>query len=92
VTPGTVVVREGQEGKGLYLILTGEVDVTKVDGSEKVLLATLRAGDCFGEISLIKKSPTTATVTAARHTTILFLRATPPPTGRRLARTRRLLP
>ena len=73
VTPGTMVVREGQEGKGLYLILTGEVDVTKVDGKDKVLLATLKAGDCFGEISLIKKSPTTATVTSARHTTILFL-------------------
>lgn len=73
VTPGTVIVKEGQEGKGLYLILTGEVDVTKVDGQEKVLLATLRAGDCFGEISLIKKSPTTATVTSARHTTVLFL-------------------
>lgn len=73
VTPGTVVVREGQEGKGLYLILMGEVDVTKIDGDEKVLLASLKAGDCFGEISLIKRSPTTATVTAARHTTILFL-------------------
>lgn len=73
VTPGTVIVREGQEGKGLYLILTGEVDVTKIDGTDKVLLATLKAGDCFGEISLIKRSPTTATVTAARHTTVLFL-------------------
>ena len=73
VTPGTVIVREGQEGKGLYLILTGEVDVTKVDGQEKVLLATLRAGECFGEISLVKQSPTTATVTSARHTTVLFL-------------------
>jgi CRP-like cAMP-binding protein len=73
VTPGTVIVREGMEGKGLYLILTGEVDVTKVDGKEKVLLATLRAGECFGEISLVKRSPTTATVTSARHTTVLFL-------------------
>jgi CRP-like cAMP-binding protein len=73
VTPATVIVREGQEGKGLYLILTGEVDVTKVDGKDKVLLATLKAGECFGEISLIKKTPTTATVTAARHTTVLFL-------------------
>ena len=73
VTPATVIVREGHEGKGLYLILTGEVDVTKVDGKEKVLLATLKAGECFGEISLIKKTPTTATVTAARHTTVLFL-------------------
>ena len=73
VTPGTMIVREGQEGKGLYLILTGEVDVTKVDGNEKVLLATLKAGECFGEISLVKRSPTTATVISARHTTVLFL-------------------
>ena len=71
--PGTVLIREGDAGRGIFLILSGEVDVTKVDGSDRVLLAMLKAGDVFGEISLIEQSPTTATVTASRQTTVLFL-------------------
>ncbi len=72
-TPGTVLIREGDAGRGLFLILSGEVDVTKVDGTDRVMLATLKSGDVFGEISLIEKSATTATVTAARQTTVMFL-------------------
>jgi len=73
VAPGTVVIQEGQEGRGLFLLLSGEVDVTKVDGAQKVMLATLHAGDVFGEIALIQQEPTTATVTAARPSTVMFL-------------------
>lgn len=73
VVPGTVLIREGDVGRGLFVILTGEVDVTKNDGDESVLLAVLKPGDVFGEISLIERSPTTATVTASRNSTVLFL-------------------
>lgn len=73
VVPGTILVKEGSRGQGLYIVLYGQVDVKKRDAEEEVLLATLGAGDVFGEISLIKDQPTTATVTAARHSTVLFL-------------------
>lgn len=73
VAPGTALIQEGQPGQGLYVLLHGEVDVSKVDGEEKVLLATLKSGDVFGEISLLNDAPTTATVTAATPTTVLFL-------------------
>jgi CRP-like cAMP-binding protein len=71
--PGTELIREGDAGRGLFLILTGEVDVTKLDGTDRVMLASLKAGDVFGEISLLENSATTATVTAARRSTVLFL-------------------
>ncbi|MEI8255027.1 MAG: cyclic nucleotide-binding domain-containing protein [Deltaproteobacteria bacterium] len=71
--PGTVLIREGDAGRGIFLLLSGEVDVQKIDGNDRVLLAMLKAGDVFGEISLIEQSPTTATVTASRQTTVLFL-------------------
>jgi CRP-like cAMP-binding protein len=73
VAPGVVVIREGEPGRGLFILLAGEVDVSKVDGDSKVLLASLKPGDVFGEISLLDDSPTTATITAARPSTVLFL-------------------
>ena len=68
-----MLIREGDTGRGIFLILSGEVDVTNVDGAARVLLAVLKTGDVFGEISLIEHSPTTASVTASRQTTVLFL-------------------
>ncbi|HTA20433.1 MAG TPA: cyclic nucleotide-binding domain-containing protein, partial [Polyangia bacterium] len=74
VAAGTVVIREGDAGQGLFVVLAGEVEVSKhqADGGE-LSLARLRAGDVFGEMSLLTQQPTTATVTAARPSTILFL-------------------
>lgn len=73
VPAGTDVIREGDAGRGLFVVLHGEVDVSKRDGEEKVLLATLGPGDVFGEISLLHDEPTTASVTAAVASTVLFL-------------------
>ncbi|NTX02534.1 cyclic nucleotide-binding domain-containing protein [Myxococcus sp. CA040A] len=66
---GEVVIRDGDRTDGLYVLLSGEVEVHK-DGH---LLTRLKEGDLFGEISLLQKTPATATVTAARHTTLLRL-------------------
>lgn len=73
VQAGTHVIREGEPGRGLYLLMSGSVDVWKRDGDEKVLLATLSPGDVFGEISLVLEEPTSASVTAGEKSTVLFL-------------------
>lgn len=73
VAPGVQIIAEGHPGRGLFVLLAGEVDVSKIDGASKVLLATLKPGDVFGEISLLNDEPATATVTAARQSTVLFL-------------------
>jgi CRP-like cAMP-binding protein len=73
LTPGTAIIEEGSSGRGLYLLLHGQADVSKRDGDEKVLLATLGPTDVFGEISLLGEEPTTASVTAATQCTVLFL-------------------
>ena len=54
-------------------MLSGAVDVWKRDGDEKVLLATLHAGEVFGEMSLLNAAPATATVTTAQRSTVLLL-------------------
>jgi CRP-like cAMP-binding protein len=74
IAAGTLVIREGDAGQGLFVVLSGEVEVSKRQaGGGELSLARLRAGDVFGEMSLLSNQPTTATVTAARPSTILFL-------------------
>jgi CRP-like cAMP-binding protein len=73
VPTGEVIIKEGSAGPGLYLILGGEVEVSRFEGDSQVHLARLEEGSVFGEISLIHDSPTTATVTASRGGEFLFL-------------------
>ena len=68
-----VIIKEGEVGPGLYLILGGEVEVSKFEGGSQVHLATLAEGSVFGEISLVRDTPTTATVRATRGGEFLFL-------------------
>lgn len=74
VARGTVVVRQGEEGRGIYLILHGKVEVvrTEPDGAS-LKVAELGAGDCFGEIACIQEKPTTARVSALTDATVMFL-------------------
>src|SRR4029078_5773426 len=72
--PSTVIIREGDAGQGLFVILLGEVEVLRRDpaGTDKVV-AKLGAGEVFGEMSLLGDKPTTATVRTLSRTTIMFL-------------------
>lgn len=71
---GTVMVRQNEEGRGIYLILHGGAVVTRTetDGST-ITLAELGAGDCFGEIAVLQERPTTAKVATSRDSTVMFL-------------------
>lgn len=74
VAPGTVVINEGEEGRGLFVVLAGELDVSRrASDGETVPLGGLRTGDVFGEMALLRNARTTATVIATRASTVLFL-------------------
>lgn len=68
---GTTVVREGDPGDCMCVIVSGAVDVCK--GEEVV--ATLDTGDYFGELSLIDGEPRTATVVASEDLTLLTVKS-----------------
>ncbi|WP_224240757.1 cyclic nucleotide-binding domain-containing protein [Hyalangium gracile] len=64
-----IIVREGDRTDGLYVVLSGEVEARKGDQ----VLSRMREGELFGEISLLSKTPATATVMAIRRTSLLRL-------------------
>lgn len=70
---GDALIHEGQPGPGLYLLLGGSAEVSKHVSGERVHLATLKAADLCGEMSLMGASQTTASVTAQAPLEALFL-------------------
>jgi signal transduction histidine kinase len=71
---GTVLCRENAIEQIFYMILEGEVQVTKLLNSrEDRLLKTLTPGDFFGEMALIHNAPRAATVTARTPVVVLEL-------------------
>jgi CPA1 family monovalent cation:H+ antiporter len=59
-----VIFREGDTGDALYMIARGVVRISRLEGSESKHLATLMAGNFFGEGALLDHRPRNATVTA----------------------------
>ena len=68
---GEVLIEQGRTGQGLYLALTGALEV--ITGDDARVLATLGPGDLFGEMSLLGDEPTTATVRAVSECLVLRL-------------------
>jgi signal transduction histidine kinase len=71
---GTVLCYENANEHIFYMILEGEVQVTKlVNNRENRLLKTLRPGDFFGEMALIHNAPRAASVTSTTSIVVLEL-------------------
>lgn len=64
VDAGRDVVRQGDDGDALFVVLSGSLDVAR-DGSK---VRALEAGDYFGELALLDPAPRAATVTATDAT------------------------
>ncbi|PIV26786.1 MAG: hypothetical protein COS37_04605 [Anaerolineae bacterium CG03_land_8_20_14_0_80_58_20] len=72
--PGKVLCRENATEDIFYMILDGEVQVTKlVNNTENRLLNTLSPGDFFGEMGLIHNAPRAAMVTTLTPVIVLEL-------------------
>jgi len=73
---GQVIVRQGGHGDRFFVILDGQVRVVRIAADEhEDRLATLGAGDYFGEAALVANVPRTATVIAETPVRLLSLDA-----------------
>jgi signal transduction histidine kinase len=70
---GDCVIREGDPGNTMYVILSGELEVTKRDNDRQIVLATRRPGEFLGEMSLLEGAPRGATVRAVRDSELLSI-------------------
>jgi CRP-like cAMP-binding protein len=65
---GDTIIAQGEEGNTAFLIVSGSVEVSIGEGSKSRILATLGAGEVFGEMCLIEPGPRSATVKATGDT------------------------
>jgi CRP/FNR family cyclic AMP-dependent transcriptional regulator len=65
------VVRQGEHGDAMFLILEGEVRVRLMIAQKETTLTTLAAGEFFGEMTLFDQGPRSADVVANNETTLL---------------------
>ena len=73
--PGKTIVQEGEHSDEFYLIVTGKVEIVKGYGDTTVTLASLSAGDFFGEMAIFEQLPRVASAIAVEESVLLVLSA-----------------
>src|SRR5262249_41181818 len=73
---GATVVKEGEPGRSMFVVHSGELAVSKLARSGTVIgMSRLAAGDFFGEMTLIEMQNRSATVVAESPTVLYELTA-----------------
>jgi len=74
VKQGTVIVREGDMGRSMFIVLEGKAEVlTQDDEGKDIHVSYLEDNEFFGEISFLTAAPRFATVQAAEDTLLCEL-------------------
>ena len=84
---GELLVRRGDRAAGLFVLLSGQVDVSVVQSGERVVVATLQAGESFGHLALLEDhrrmadveavGPVRAALLSRQAFDLLYWKATP---------------
>jgi len=74
-TTGQAIFREGDAGDGIYVIKSGEVEISVVVGShgERKVFAREGPGALFGELAIVDNQPRSASAIAGGETSVYFI-------------------
>ena len=73
VTEGEVILAEGETGKEMYVIETGQVEIYRSFGGVEKRLRVLEAGDFFGEMALLDDQPRGASARALTNARLFLI-------------------
>jgi len=75
VAQWTVIVKQGEHGDAMYLILEGELRVRLIASGKETILSTLGPGEFFGDMALFDQGPRSADVVANVDSVVLKITA-----------------
>ncbi len=64
---GKILLSEGEESHSMYLLLEGQLIVSRKDGDKDIILGLINAGEIVGELSFLDQEPRSATVRAVQE-------------------------
>src|SRR5213082_3228161 len=70
---GTVLFREGDPGRTMYVIRSGKVNIWKQIADNAITLAVLGPGEFFGEMALLERLPRSAGATVVEDALLIEL-------------------
>lgn len=71
--PGQDIFHQGDLGDRIYIIGSGKAEVVRHEGNKDIVLATLNAGEYFGEMALLNHTTRNATVRCIEAMDVLSL-------------------
>jgi two-component system, sensor histidine kinase len=73
--PGTLIIREGEDGDSIFLIGSGSAEaVLSIGGDHPIVLSVMRRGETFGEMGFFERRPRSATVRARETCLVLEIK------------------
>ncbi|WNG15943.1 Crp/Fnr family transcriptional regulator [Cystobacter fuscus] len=70
---GTVLFREGEAGREMFVLQSGRIAISKRVRDEEKVLAVLGPGEFFGEMAIISNRPRNATATVSEDAKLLVI-------------------
>ena len=70
---GEVLCKQGERDRRVFIIVMGEVEISEGSDENQVVLAHLKRGEVFGEISALFNSPRISNVTVTKPSVLLII-------------------